>query len=68
MEKAINLSKEAIDALNSGDFIVVKWSNVLYLKVSKYTVEEQIEDEFFGDTPEIIFIPSGKPQKADEGK
>ena len=56
-EKIITLDDDAKNALENGKFIVIKWRENLYLKVEKYTVEEQLQDELFGDTPTVIFTP-----------
>jgi len=66
MEKIINLTKEALEALNNGDYIIIRWDDSLLLKVEKYTLEEQIRDELFGDEPEVVFVPHCQPPKADK--
>lgn len=52
----IHLNKQAIEALERGEFIVIDLGDFC-CKMEKYTTEEAIMDEFYSDYPEVILKP-----------
>jgi len=64
--REITLTKEAIESLNRGEFIVIEWDKEFLLKVTKYTFDEQLKDAFFEDEDEIVFEAHMKKPKRKE--